>query len=105
MVSVESICEALRVRVAGRIAAGTLQVTTLARRSGVSQPLLSNWVAGRRRLSVSSVDAVRVAAGVAICELTRCPCGEEPAVEPLQVRAVAHRRPWRRRIDPIADVA
>ena len=41
-----------------RVDAGDLTVSSLARRSGVSQPTLSNWLSGRRRLTVRTLDCV-----------------------------------------------
>lgn len=48
----------LRRRVALSCASGEFTVRGLARRAGLSQPLLANWLAGRRGLSMASADAV-----------------------------------------------
>jgi transcriptional regulator with XRE-family HTH domain len=50
-----------------------VSVRALARRAGVSQPLMANWLDGRRGLSLASFEAVRVALGAGWCEVV--PCG------------------------------
>ena len=80
-----------------------LNVSALARRVDVSQEQLSNWLAGRRRLSWSAIDLVRAELGLGVCELFQC--GECPrgggdvssAPKVVEIR----RRPWRRRVDPL----
>jgi hypothetical protein len=58
---------AIRARLAGGVHVGAL-----ASRAGVSQPQLSNWLAGRRCLSLESLDCLRIACGLGWCELAGC---------------------------------
>jgi transcriptional regulator with XRE-family HTH domain len=57
--------------VRARLSAGC-RLTGLARRAGLSQSLVSNWLAGRRSLSLDSLDLLRCALGVGWCELGGC---------------------------------
>ena len=89
-----------------RVGAGELLVSRLAERAGLAQPTVSNWLCGRRCLSMEALEDVRAALGLGLCELVRCDRAEcpawrrvdppAPASRPKQVRA-----PWRRRVDPV----
>ncbi len=72
LLSVAALGSELRAVVLRRQRAGEFSVHSLARRSGVSQPQVANWLAGRRALSSESVDAIRCALRIGICELLHC---------------------------------
>jgi len=76
--------EALRISVSDLVRRGA-SVTGLARRCGVSQPQMSNWLAGRRGMSLVALDAVAAVL--------------RPGAPDLP-RPVLHRRPWRKRRAP-----
>ena len=54
-----------------RLADGST-VSGIAARAGLSQPCLSNWLCGRRALSLESLDSLRIAIGAGWCELLSC---------------------------------
>ena len=69
----------LQARLRSMIRERKLNVSALARRCGVSQPALSNWLVGRRELSPSVLDLVRVVVGVNWCDLLSCEmCAHRP---------------------------
>lgn len=78
---------AVRESVLAMVAGGAC-VSHLARRCGLSQPLMANWLAGRRGLSLASLDAV--------VTMLR----PEPPPPAVTLRPKLRRRPWRRRRDP-----
>jgi len=102
-----SVSDALAAEVRRRLAAGELaSVSSLARRAGLSQPFLSNWLAGRRRLGVESLDGVRAVLRVSLCEMADCAeCPLRRVVEVPAPRKRERRAPWRRRIDPIVALS
>jgi transcriptional regulator with XRE-family HTH domain len=68
-----SLSAGLAALVRAQLAEGSCaSVRSLARRAGLSQPLVANWLAGRRGLSLDSLDAVRVAVGVGWCDVAGC---------------------------------
>jgi len=59
-------------RLREHVRAQGLSVKRLARRCGLSQPCLANWLAGRRSLSRSGFDVVRHMCGIGWCDLFGC---------------------------------
>jgi transcriptional regulator with XRE-family HTH domain len=93
-VSAVSLSASLAAGVRAQLAEGSCgSVRGLAARAGLSQPMVANWLAGRRGLSLDSLDAVRLAVGVGWCELAGCraACSIErrAALVSIDVRAVA----------------
>jgi len=59
--SIGALEDAVRAETMRRVGAGLLSRRWLAQQPVMSQPQMQNWLAGRRGLSVSSLDAVMVA--------------------------------------------
>lgn len=113
--------------VARRVAAGELSESSLARRVGCSQAHLSNWSRGRRRASLAVLDDVLTALKLSPCEVLECEscpgrrtgalvstiaaavrcelATREDLAAAAAARPKQRRRPWRRRVDPLPEVA
>jgi len=96
-----------------RVKNGECTERGLAARCGLSQPHLSNWLKGRKKLAPSGCDVVVAVLGLDPAGLLRAPvAAPSDAVEHLG-RVVSRagtmgdrvvpitRRPWRRRVDPV----
>lgn len=70
--------EKLRLEMLRRIERGTLSVSLLARQTGLGQPHLSNFLRGRRRLSLEAMDRILAAQRLSAADLL-----------PVMTRAVA----------------
>lgn len=86
----------------------------LAAKCGFSQPTMSNWLNGRRRLSVGGCDSVLAALGLGVGDLVGlAAAGDCPAVDPDRPRSrVVRIDYWRRRragiaavLDPLPPIA
>jgi transcriptional regulator with XRE-family HTH domain len=90
-VMVAGMSAALAAVVRLRLADGSaVSERALARRAGLSQPQIANWLAGRRALSMRSFDQVRGALGVPWCELLGCGvCSLCPREAAPRLRGVA----------------
>ena len=61
--------ERVRSELLRRISRGTLSVSLLARQTGVGQPHLSNFLHGRRQLSLATLDRILRAQNLEIADL------------------------------------
>lgn len=68
--------------VRGRVRAGW-SVASIGRRCAISQPMLHNWLAGRRQLSPEFVDQVLACLGIDLCLLMASASGPPPAAPPI----------------------
>lgn len=85
--------ERLRVELLRRIERGTLSVSLLARQTGYGQPHLSNFLHGRRQLSLDAVDRILAAqhlSGADLAVTARERLGEEGWEEGSHVPVVPH---------------
>lgn len=85
--------ERLRVELLRRIERGTLSVSLLARQTGYGQPHLSNFLHGRRQLSLDAVDRILAAQHLSSADLiasVRQRGGEDRADGAAQVPVVPH---------------
>jgi transcriptional regulator with XRE-family HTH domain len=88
-----------------RVASGCVSGAALASVVGVSQCHLSNWLCGRKRVSVRVCDAVMCELGLGVEDVLR---SAAPALRVAPARGVllvmpgprVHRSAWRRRVDP-----
>jgi transcriptional regulator with XRE-family HTH domain len=72
-ITVGALSSGLAALLRARLADGSaVSVRSMAARAGLSQPLIANWLAGRRGLSLDSLDAVRIVLGVGWCEIAGC---------------------------------
>ncbi len=88
--------ERLRVEMLRRIQRGTLSVSLLARQTGFGQPHLSNFLRGRRQLSLAGMDRILAAQRLTAADLLpvlarreAMPASEEEDVAPLVSHAAA----------------
>lgn len=93
--------ERLRLELLRRIERGTASVSLLARQTGLGQPFVSNFLRGRRTLSVESFDRFLGAQRMEIADLLPAPSGAipqekiAPVVEiPLVTHGVAMHEPY-----------
>jgi hypothetical protein len=88
--------ERLRAEMLRRIQRGTLSVSLLARQTGFGQPHLSNFLRGRRQLSLAGMDRILAAQHLTAADLLpvlarreSLPASEEETVVPLVTHAAA----------------
>jgi hypothetical protein len=94
--NVSQIHERLRLEMLRRIQRGTLSVSLLARQTGFGQPHLSNFLRGRRQLSLAGMDRILAAQRLTAADLLPEPAapeampeGEEHGAVPLVSHATA----------------
>ena len=88
-----------------RVASGAWTGSALASVIGASQATMSNWLTGRKRLSVDFCDAVMAELGLCVADvLASAPApllvGPARGVLLVMPGKKQHRPPWRRRVDP-----
>jgi transcriptional regulator with XRE-family HTH domain len=77
--------ERLRLELLRRIQRGSLSVSLLARETGFGQPHISNFLRGRRQLSLEAVDRILAAQHLTTADLT--PASWQPGDESVDVEA------------------
>lgn len=89
-----------------RVSAGVVTESALAVVVGASQCYLSNWLCGRKRLSVRLCDLVMGELGLSVADVLASAAAPLAVAVPRGVLLVmpgphkARRSPWRRRVDP-----
>jgi transcriptional regulator with XRE-family HTH domain len=93
--------ERLRLELLRRIQRGTLSVSLLSRETGLSQPHLSNFLRGRRQLSLDALDRVLTAQNLKVTDLlpalqlaVAMPFEEDSSMVPLVSHAAALFEPF-----------
>jgi hypothetical protein len=85
-----ALADALRAEIRRRVAARECTVSGLAARAAVSQPLVSNFLAGRRLLSFHAFDSVRLVLRLRWCDLAGCEgCAIRSMRGPCDIRRAA----------------
>jgi hypothetical protein len=82
--------ERLRLEMVRRIQRGTLSVSLLARQTGFGQPHLSNFLHGRRQLSLAGMDRILAAQRLTAADLLPVLSAPEPAESAGSVPLVTH---------------
>jgi transcriptional regulator with XRE-family HTH domain len=93
--------ERLRLEMLRRIQRGTLSVSLLARQTGLGQPHLSNFLRGRRKLSLEAMDRILAAQHLSAADLLPVlaradpsPSGEADGMVPVVTHAAALFEPY-----------